>query len=200
MRSRFICNKRVLAALLLLLGWIYFAEFCIYSLYSHHMWDIYSEDGAVSKEALKVLVVTDLHIMCTMSAVEPWIARWDADRYLKKNLDQAFAVFSPDVVLILGDVFDQGYNANSQEWIDYLRCFRHVVAVPDNVQLMSTVGDNDIGGEGRESISSRILERYSVKFGKMNSLTVIENVAFIKVPHSYGSNHCVTAVVCVLLR
>lgn len=181
LRSRFTCNKCVIATLLLSLGWIYFAEFSIYSLYSNHVWDMYDEDGAVSEDSLKVLVMTDLHIMCTMSAVESWIARWDADRYLKKNLDQAIKVFKPNVVLILGDVFDQGYNANSQEWIDYLRCLRHVVAVPGNVQIMSTVGDNDIGGEGREPISGRVMERYTVKFGEMNSLSVIENVAFIKV-------------------
>ena len=178
-RSRLTCNKCVLVTLLLSFGWIYFAEISIYPIYTYHMSE--ADNGTVPKESLRVLVITDLHIMCTMSAVETWIARWDADRYLKKSLDEALDAFRPNVVLILGDVFDQGYNANSREWIDYLHCLQHVVAVPATVHFMSTVGDNDIGGEGRESISSRVVERYSVKFGKMNSLAVIENVAFIKV-------------------
>ena len=178
-RSRVTCNRCVLVTLLLSLGWVYFAEVLIYPFYSTFIWDTHND--TVPNDSLRVLAITDLHIMCTMSAVEPWIARWDADRYLKKNLDQAIAVFEPHVVLILGDVFDQGYNANSKEWVDYLACLRHIVALPKKVKFMSTVGDNDIGGEGPEPISSRVVERYRVKFGEMNSVTVIENIAFIKV-------------------
>jgi predicted phosphodiesterase len=130
---------------------------------------------------MKLLLISDMHIMCTVPAVEPWLYRWDADRYLRMNIETAVKYVNPDAVILMGDVFDQGYIATEQQWKEYLECLQTIVHLPPHTKLMVTVGDNDIGGEGREVIKSSLLTRYMKEFGPMNSVEMIRNVAFVKV-------------------
>ena len=62
---------------------------------------------------------------------EWWFARWDADRYLRQSISYVMSTLSspPDVVVLLGDVFSNGYRASHQQWQDYLKV-RHL---PSNI-------------------------------------------------------------------
>ena len=132
-------------------------------------------------DVLKLLLISDMHIMCTVPAVEPWLYRWDADRYLRMNIETAVRYVHPDVVIVLGDMFDQGYIASEQEWEEYIECLHDIVRLPVETKLLVTVGDNDIGGEGRDVIKSSLVERYTKEFGTLNDVHIIRNVAFVKV-------------------
>jgi hypothetical protein len=50
------------------------------------------------------------------------MARWDADRYLRQSISYVMSTLSspPEVVVLLGDVFSNGYRASNQHWQDYL--------------------------------------------------------------------------------
>lgn len=58
-----------------------------------------------------------------MSRDEPWIARWDADRYLKQSFSYLMSSLnpSPEVVVLLGDVFSNGFRASDEQWEEYLK-------------------------------------------------------------------------------
>lgn len=71
--------------------------------------------------SLKVLFLSDPHIQCSFSTYEPWLFRWDADRYLRQSYWRAIRQMNPDAVVILGDLFAEGFKASSVEWADYLK-------------------------------------------------------------------------------
>ncbi len=48
---------------------------------------------------------------------EVWLARWDADTYLKKS----FSRLKPDLLVFLGDTFSNGFETTDQQWDDYLQ-------------------------------------------------------------------------------
>lgn len=48
-----------------------------------------------------------------------------------------------------------------------MQCFKRIVSVPPNVKLIVIMGDNDIGGEGRDIMTERVL-RYAIRTNTMN--------------------------------
>ena len=47
--------------------------------------------------------------------------------------------------------------------------------------VIVAMGDNDIGGEGRDHMSDSVIRRYRDSFGKMNSVLRVGNVQIVKV-------------------
>ena len=54
---------------------------------------------------------------------EPRIARWDADHYLKQSFSYLLSRLhpQPDIVVLLGDIFSNGFRASQQQWQDYVQ-------------------------------------------------------------------------------
>ena len=93
-------------------------EVLLYDAYSF-TWE-WPRNSGVST-SLKILLVSDPHIQCTFSAYEPRLFRWDADRYLRQSYSRAIRRMNPDVVVLLGDIFAEGFKASASEWNDYLK-------------------------------------------------------------------------------
>ena len=56
-------------------------------------------------------------------------------RYIKKTFQRAYAHVSPDIVIFLGDLLDEGSNANPEEYDSYVQRFRKVFIIPSNVKV-----------------------------------------------------------------
>ncbi len=52
---------------------------------------------------------------------EWWLARWDADTYLKKSFSRLHSRLKPDLLVFLGDTFSNGFEATDKQWDDYLQ-------------------------------------------------------------------------------
>eukprot|EP00731_Ephydatia_muelleri_P029710 Em0021g233a len=137
--------------------------------------------GSSVQPSLKVLFLSDPHIQCSFSAYEPWLFRWDADRYLRQAYSRAIRQMNPDAVVILGDLFAEGFKASSVEWADYLKCKDELLHMSEDILLIVVPGDNDIGGEGMDGMSEEVNRRYIAEFGPLNALIVLRNIAFVKV-------------------
>ena len=92
----------------------------------------YIASGWRDDKQIKAAVHSDKHLTPLCRSVlseslffsdEPWIARWDADRYLQRSF--SYLMFSlhpqPDVIVLLGDVFSNGFVATDRQWEDYLK-------------------------------------------------------------------------------
>ena len=79
------------------------------------------DDTREDKEVSRILVVSDPHIQCSFDAFEPWLFRWDSDRYVRSAYRRLVNSLRPDLVVVLGDVFAEGYKASSRQWKDYLQ-------------------------------------------------------------------------------
>lgn len=73
-----------------------------------------------SHVSTKILVISDPHIQCTFNLYEPWLLRWDSDTYLQRGFSQILSQLQPDMVIVLGDLFAEGYKASDIFWLDYL--------------------------------------------------------------------------------
>jgi metallophosphoesterase superfamily enzyme len=49
-----------------------------------------------------------------------WLARKDADHYLSTTFSHLMDSLHPDVVVLLGDIFSDGFQASASQWMDYL--------------------------------------------------------------------------------
>ena len=72
----------------------------------------------------KILILSDPHIQCSFDRYEPWLARWDSDRHVGRLYGRLVERMRPDLVVVLGDVFAEGYKASHNEWEEYLQVRR----------------------------------------------------------------------------
>lgn len=120
----------------------------------------------ISVDCLRLLLVADPQIL---GYSEPWLARYDSDRNLRKSFHSALLTAQPDYVIFLGDLMDEGSNANDRDFDSYFTRFMHIFRVPSNVIPIYISGDNDIGGEGFEPVKRDKIERFKRHFGKHTS-------------------------------
>ena len=91
---------------LLIVGAIFYNEFLAY-------YSAYSRWPSIKlpSESLRILFVADPQIQGVLFE-SPFplgpITRWDSDRYLSKTFSWAVSAYSPQVVVFLGDLIDEG--------------------------------------------------------------------------------------------
>ena len=72
-------------------------------------------------EPTKIIILSDPHIQCSYDKYEPWLFRWDADNYLRHAVRRLLTRLEPDMVVVTGDMFAEGYKANELVWLEYLQ-------------------------------------------------------------------------------
>ncbi|KHJ75466.1 hypothetical protein OESDEN_24918 [Oesophagostomum dentatum] len=95
------------------------------------------------------------------------LTRWDSDRFLSKGFSRALAVTKPDVIVFLGDLFDEGLEASDKE-IEWTAA-RFFDVFETSIPKIYISGDNDVGGEA-EPVQSHLTTRFSHIF--VNSFPV----------------------------
>ncbi|CAL4078971.1 unnamed protein product [Meganyctiphanes norvegica] len=99
-----------------------------------------------------------------------FITTWDSDRFVQRGLQFAIWKTRPDVVVFLGDLLDQGSKSTDDEFFSLAKHFKNVMRIPDYVkEIIFVPGDNDIGGEGSDSVTKHKIQRF---FNAFNQSTV----------------------------
>ncbi|KAF5293011.1 hypothetical protein FQA39_LY13780 [Lamprigera yunnana] len=104
---------------------------------------------------------------------------WDSDRYLSKTYSHAFKFTEPNVVIFLGDLFDEGSTATDEEFKIYLERF-FTIFPKSNITYIWIPGDNDIGGEFTDFITANKIQRFNKGFAQ-DDIVVYKNIRFLKV-------------------
>ena len=83
-----------------------------------------------TEEILKILFVADPQIQGYLNegSTGP-IRRWDIDRYLSKTFSWAMYAYDPGVVIFLGDLIDEGSEADKDDYLDYVSRFRNIYSL-----------------------------------------------------------------------
>lgn len=108
------------------------------------------------------------------------LARWDIDRYLRKTFSYAYSYSQPDVIVFLGDLFDEGSKATKLEYSETLDRFRRIFRETEYIKTIYIPGDNDIGGEWRDFMTERKVERFERHFGNMTDIIKFGFIDYIK--------------------
>lgn len=125
-------------------------------------WDV---SAPIPGAKVRMLIVADPQLIGYEQERVPFasITRWDADRYLHLGFSRALRASKPDVVLFLGDLFDEGVTMSASDFKRTVKRFRSIFAMPRTVQSLFVPGDNDIGGEV-EAVRPYLLERFLHQF------------------------------------
>lgn len=169
-------------------------------------------------KCIKLLVVADPQILGEIN--ENVLSRYDSDRFilieykqiverinfenipflcrfLRNTFSIAFEHVKPDGIIFLGDLTDEGFFADDEQFARYYERFKSIFQLkrmtnanipvcifnfsPDlytsivndfSFQTVFIPGDNDIGGENNELIKAVVVKRFREYFGKEESETI----------------------------
>ncbi|CAH1795413.1 unnamed protein product [Owenia fusiformis] len=113
------------------------------------------------------------------------ITRWDSDRYLRSTFRQASNYVKPDAVLFLGDLIDEGSQAQDEHYSEYVDRFKEIFKSPTNVENIYVSGDNDVGGEGGDFKTKVKVQRYEKYFGNSVAVQKVKFLDFIKADYDF---------------
>uniref|UniRef100_A0A915IVZ1 Calcineurin-like phosphoesterase domain-containing protein n=1 Tax=Romanomermis culicivorax TaxID=13658 RepID=A0A915IVZ1_ROMCU len=97
---------------------------------------------------LRVLIVADPQIIGFNDAIFPinYLNMIDSDRFLRNSFHFAFTHDKPDMVIFLGDIFDEGHIAIDSQYKQYIERFRSIFSMRSTIVKVHVPGDNDLGG------------------------------------------------------
>lgn len=164
--------------LIMVLAVVMTNEYLVYWVQSWR-WPVLPVQSRDSGDELVVLLVSDpqlIGIQDELGFPIGSITRWDSDRFLQKTFSLAFSYTRPDVVVFLGDLFDEGSKASTSEYESYLSRFESIFYQIKSTKVVYVPGDNDIGGEGADFRTPFKVSRFENHF---HNLTGVINVHFV---------------------
>lgn len=135
-----------------------------------------------SVNSVKILAIADPQLLgkhFTGGSLFGFISRWDSDRFVQKTFSLTYEYVQPDIIIFLGDLFDEGATSSDKEYSSYLHRFRSVFKGVDFNKTIFLPGDNDVGGED-ELFSSEKLERFD-RYFKPDIVIRHRFIEFVKV-------------------
>ncbi|GMT26227.1 hypothetical protein PFISCL1PPCAC_17524 [Pristionchus fissidentatus] len=155
----------VLYLAVLLLFW----NEAIYPFIHSSLWNTITENDGL--QAARILIVADPQLIGYQN--EPLfmgpIARFDSDRYLSRGFFYALRHGRPDLIIFLGDLVDEGVEASTEEFDLTMARFDNIFASYKSIQRIYVAGDNDIGGEAEQVITT-LRNRFSKRFPNVLSM------------------------------
>jgi hypothetical protein len=161
---------------------LFYNEFLIYWL-SYTNWP----QLTIKKEnTIRLLLIADPQLIGDND--EPWyqdsIARWDSDRYLQNTYRIALSYTQPDVIIFLGDLFDEGLKSSDEQFQSYYQRFNKIFKINEILEkntskILYIPGDNDIGGEYHNDRSKKLEKRFESYFGSMIQLNHVKDLSFL---------------------
>ncbi|XP_030625900.1 metallophosphoesterase 1 [Chanos chanos] len=132
---------------------------------------------------LRALFLSDTHLLGAVRG--HWFDKLRREWQMERSFQTALRLLRPEIVFILGDVFDEGKWSSTQAWDDDVRRFRRIFRHHSDTELVVLVGNHDVGFhhemtqhklERFENVfnisSARILTTRGVNFLLVNSVAM----------------------------
>nr|XP_013002126.1 metallophosphoesterase 1 isoform X6 [Cavia porcellus] len=161
-----------------------FCEFLIYYLVIFRCaWPevVVPAPGREQVPVLRAMVLADTHLLGAVQG--HWLDKLRREWQMERAFQTALWLLQPEVVFILGDIFDEGKWSSPQAWADDVGRFRKMFRHPAHVQLKVVAGNHDIGFhywmsgytvQRFEDVfsSQRLFSRKGVNFVMVNSVAM----------------------------
>lgn len=122
-----------------------FCEFLIY--HFAIFWCRWPEVGTIARSKreplLKAMFLADTHLLGEIRG--HWLDKLRREWQMERAFQTALWWLQPEVVFILGDVFDEGKWSSSKAWQEEVARFQKMFRHPDHVQLKVLPGNHDLG-------------------------------------------------------
>ncbi|KAI4881781.1 hypothetical protein NFI96_011473 [Prochilodus magdalenae] len=136
-----------------------------------------------SPRPLRALFLSDPHLLGAIRG--HWFDKLRREWQMERAFQTAMWLLKPEVVFILGDVFDEGKWSSTKDWEDDVRRFKQIFRHPADTELVVLIGNHDVGFhhemtryklERFEKVfnvtSARILTKREVNFLLVNSVAL----------------------------
>ncbi|XP_078397207.1 metallophosphoesterase 1 [Cetorhinus maximus] len=96
-----------------------------------------------SPPALRALFLADTHLLGALKG--HWLDKLRREWQMERAFQTALWFFEPDVVFVLGDLFDEGKWSSPEDFQDDVQRFQMMFRHSSNTELFVVVGNHDIG-------------------------------------------------------
>ncbi|XP_069587133.1 metallophosphoesterase 1 isoform X2 [Ranitomeya imitator] len=123
---------------------IFFCEFLVYYfvIIQCH-WPDLKTSTSPPPSPLKAMFLSDTHLLGEITG--HWFDKFRREWQMERAYQSAIWLLQPDIVFILGDLFDEGKWSNSKAWEDDVARFQSMFRHPPHMELLVVVGNHDIG-------------------------------------------------------
>ncbi|XP_035271628.1 metallophosphoesterase 1 isoform X1 [Anguilla anguilla] len=94
-------------------------------------------------QTLNALFLSDTHLLGAISG--HWFDKLRREWQMERAFQTALWLLRPEVVFILGDIFDEGKCSSAKDWEDDVRRFQQIFRHPNDTELVVLTGNHDIG-------------------------------------------------------
>lgn len=99
--------------------------------------------GSRQEPVLKTMFLADTHLLGEIRG--HWLDKLRREWQMERAFQTAVWLLQPEVVFILGDIFDEGKWSTAQAWADDVQRFQKMFRHGSHVQLKVVIGNHDIG-------------------------------------------------------
>ncbi|XP_052598330.1 metallophosphoesterase 1 isoform X4 [Peromyscus californicus insignis] len=117
--------------------------------------------GDRQEPVLKAMFLADTHLLGEIRG--HWLDKLRREWQMERAFQTALWLLQPEVVFILGDIFDEGKWSTTQAWADDVQRFQKMFRHDSHVQLKVIIGNHDIGFHYQ--MSKYRIKRFEKVFG-----------------------------------
>uniref|UniRef100_A0A3Q4HFC2 Metallophosphoesterase 1 n=1 Tax=Neolamprologus brichardi TaxID=32507 RepID=A0A3Q4HFC2_NEOBR len=100
-------------------------------------------DGHSVDSAVRAMVLSDTHLLGAVGG--HWFDKLRREWQMERAFQTALWLLRPEIVFILGDIFDEGKWSSQKHWEDDVRRFHRMFRHSADTELVVLVGNHDIG-------------------------------------------------------
>ncbi|KAI8118027.1 putative metallophosphoesterase 1 [Lucilia cuprina] len=101
------------------------------------------KENDINSNTLHVMLIADTHLLGPMKG--HWLDKLYREWHMRRAFQAAMLLHKPDVVFVLGDLFDEGDMVDHEDFEEYVRRFRSHFHAPPSIPVISAVGNHDVG-------------------------------------------------------
>uniref|UniRef100_K3WEE3 Calcineurin-like phosphoesterase domain-containing protein n=1 Tax=Globisporangium ultimum (strain ATCC 200006 / CBS 805.95 / DAOM BR144) TaxID=431595 RepID=K3WEE3_GLOUD len=166
----------VIRQLVAVVAVICFAQVGVFYLYAATTCRLDRYDRHDATADLRALVVSDIHLLGKRR--RSWVERAWIDWQVRMTAHSAVDVHQPDLVLVLGDQFDEGGLPTPQsDWAEYVARFQRAFASFRSLKTLYLVGNHDTAFGRYMQIPE--VQRFEHAFGPSNRIEFVGGHAFV---------------------
>lgn len=94
-------------------------------------------------DPVKAMILADTHLLGPFKG--HWLDKLRREWQMHRAYQSTITIHRPDVVFILGDIFDEGQWVGDPYFRVYLQRFQHLFRTPDEIPVYSAIGNHDVG-------------------------------------------------------
>ncbi|EDW28853.1 GL18726 [Drosophila persimilis] len=99
--------------------------------------------GKYVDDPLRAMIIADPHLLGPHRG--HWLDQFYREWHMTRAFQAASRLFQPDVVFVLGDLFDEGDMVSDKQFKEYVWRYLQMFRLPPGIPLISIVGNHDVG-------------------------------------------------------